>query len=126
MSASQMAKAIIANAALLGILHTAATWGTRVMRWNPQNYVSAILNAVIGKTVEVVTLKAQLNQTYRNMIPPYSWKKKRIISALLGTLAAAGLTPKIAQLFGQKITYQASAVFSLSTLSLTAYQLYRR
>lgn len=127
MSTSQVAKVIIVNSAFLGLINAAATWGTRALQWNPQNYLPAVLNAVIGKTVEFVTLKIQVSRAHQKLrIPRNNRRKIRIISALLGTLAAAGLTPKIAQLFGQKITYKASAAFSLSTLALTAYKLYRR
>jgi len=122
---NQVTRAIIVNSAFLGLINAAATWGTRAMQWNPQNYVPAVLNAVIGKTVEFVTLKIQFSRAHR-LLKRNNIRKMRIISALLGTLAAAGLTPKIAQLFGQKITYKASAAFSLSTLALSAYKLYRR
>jgi len=133
-SFAQIGLNIVRDSAIVSAFNSAAVLGTRVMKWNPQNYLPAILNPVIYNTVYWTSVKVQLiltpcqapdpDSTGRiEMIDSLVWNmmkvasRIRLISALLASLAAFNLTTLIIPaLFKTRVSFGASLCYTFSSM----------
>jgi hypothetical protein len=125
MSVALVAGALAAKTALAAGFNALGAWGSRIISFHPQATLPCVISACVYTAFEFSSIKIQqalCNTTtpqYHLLARGYQKdqvEKIRLLSAAIGAIATAILTPRISQRFGYSMSLRASIVFTLPSL----------